>query len=84
MITATEALVRSTPIPTLAEMMELADERVNRAVSEKIESCVVLFSKNRYERVDIRNFINAVSDGGYCVTCDFYNPSDNWIVELKW
>lgn len=84
MLSAIEALKLGTTNLDLDRMLEIADKKVKEAVAEKKESCVILFSKQLYSKLDIRNFKIEVNKLGYRVFDAGLNGGNSYCLELGW
>ena len=67
-------------------MLIIADQKVKQAILNKQSSCVILFSKDIYSDLHLREFSRKVSSLGYFYYIPFCQDSQSRsnIVELRW
>ena len=82
MISAQEALTKSTSPTDLQRMLLIADQKVKQAIAEKASSCCVLYPKHLYSEIDIRNFCSAASKLGYLIRIE--TGGNSYCLELRW
>ena len=68
------------------QMLNIADQKVKQAILNKQSSCVILFSKDIYSNLHLREFGRKVRSLGYFYYLPFCQDSQSRsnIVELRW
>lgn len=86
MINAQQAIAEVVATLELDRMLIIADKKVKEAISNKQSSCVILFSKDLYSDLHLREFSKKVRSLGYFCFCPFDQDSHSRsnIVELRW
>lgn len=85
MISAKQAVEKMTSPLTLDRMLMICDKKVKEAIAENKTNCAVLFSKQLYSEVDLRNLREKLSQFGYGVFSPIPEHGANSVyIELRW